>query len=282
MFFSGGLVGFADAMYLWDEANMTYLTWIGGGGDANDGYVAPCQGMFFEATAAAPSVGFNYNQCYNAPYPWHKSDRPGDMLSLKASGNNFENNTFVRFIDGATEGFDANFDARNIPVETVAPQLYTTLNGLAFDQNAVVSADMMSLNFEAGANGIYTIEAYQSDMDYVVLEDLYTGETTDLLADSYTFAYDTKEPSDRFVIHFTPGTVGSDIVNIWSNANSIYVSIPSDINGDIVVYNVTGQEVVRQTAERGLNIIEMSQSDSYFVVEVIAEEMTETGKVFIK
>ena len=72
------------------------------------------------------------------------------------------------------------------------------------------------------------------------------------------------------------------MVNIWSNANSIYVAIPEEVNGDIVVYNVTGQEVIRETAQRGMNIIEMSQSDNYFVVKVIAEEMTETGKVFIK
>jgi hypothetical protein len=280
--FPGGLNNLADAMYLYDDVIGDYRTWVGGAGDANDGYVAPCQGMFFLANGPDPSLTMNYDECSNETWPWFKSERPGDVLALKASGNNIENNTFIKFVDEATDEFDVHYDAYNIPAQTITHKLYTTINGVAYDQNAVASADMMTLNFTSGTNGIYTIEAYESDMDYVVLEDLYTGETTDLLSESYEFAYNTQEPSDRFVIHFTPGTVGNDVVNIWSNANSIYVTIPSDINGDIVVYNVTGQEVVRQNAERGMNIIEMAQNDSYFVVKVIAEEMTETGKVFIK
>lgn len=280
-FFDINSVDFADAMYMWDGVNETYLTWIFGGGDANDGFIAPTQSVFFEATGPAAEWAFTNDYRYNVAYPWQKASAD-DILALRATGNDYENNTFIRFNENATTGFDASFDARNISVAGTAPQLYTTSEGLMFDQNSMPATDMVTLNFVAGVNGIYTIEAYEADMNYVVLEDTYTGETTDLLNNSYEFAYDVNDRDDRFVIHFAPGTEGSNMIEIYANAKDINVIIPSEINGDIVVYNVAGQEVARQTANTGRNIITMSQSDNYFVVKVIAEEMTETGKVFIK
>ncbi len=90
--------------------------------------------------------------------------------------------------------------------------------------------------------------------------------------------------AERFIVHFTPLGIGdnfADMVNIWSSQDNIYVQAPN-VTGDIVVFNMMGQEVVRTDIEPGLNIIPMNAVNTYYVVKVLTSDNAVTGKVFIK
>ncbi len=141
------------------------------------------------------------------------------------------------------------------------------------------------MSFTSVTSGTYTIEAIEtSEFENVVLEDLFTGIQTDLLAGSYTFDHVTGADTDRFILHFTPLGIGdnfADMVNIWSSANNIYVQTP-DVTGDIVVFNMMGQEVVRTDIEPGTKVIPMNDVNTYYVVKVLTSDNAVTGKVFIK
>ena len=104
------------------------------------------------------------------------------------------------------------------------------------------------------------------------------------MTSSYTFSYTVNDDADRFFVHFTPLGIGEDLaasINIWSNDHKIYVQAPA-INGDIVVFNMMGQEVVRTEIEPGLNTIPVNDRNSYYVVKVVSSDVARTGKVYVK
>lgn len=144
---------------------------------------------------------------------------------------------------------------------------------------------MVPMGFISATAGFYTISAVEtSEFDFVVLEDLLTGEQTDLLADNYTFNYSVNENNDRFFIHFSPLGIENTLTSnlkIWSNDHNIYVQ-SSEINGNIIVYNMMGQKVIRTEIEPGLNVLPMSKKNAFYIVKVTSADVIKTAKVFVR
>jgi hypothetical protein len=187
-------------------------------------------------------------------------------------------------MEDANNGFDPVYDAKKLKA-SVVPTLYTMAEGIALAGNSLPSTTMVPVYFEAGLSTSYKIEATEtSEFANVVLEDLLLGTQTDLLQDSYTFDYTVGENTNRFMLHFTPLGIGDNLANsidIWSNDHKIYVQAPA-INGDIVVFNMMGQEVIRTEIEPGLNTIPVYDNNSYYIVKVISSDVARTGKVYVK
>ena len=69
-----------------------------------------------------------------------------------------------------------------------------------------------------------------SEFAQVYLQDIVTGEVTDLLNASYTFDYVTGDDANRFIIHFAPvgiNDISANTVKIWSLENNIIVNVPA-------------------------------------------------------
>ncbi len=151
--------------------------------------------------------------------------------------------------------------------------------------NVLPETAFVPAGFIAGVPGIYTINIKEvTGMAHVVLEDLVMETQTDLLENEYTFSYDLNDPEGRFIIHFTPLAVDenlADLVNIYSYNKDVYVKVPENTKGDIVVFNTMGQEVVRTTITDALNIISLEKG-AYYVVKVMSNESVVTKKVFVK
>ena len=164
-------------------------------------------------------------------------------------------------------------------------QIYTTAGEDMLAVNALPSTPIVPMGFTSVTTGEYTISAIEvNDFSNVVLEDRFTGNQTDLHTSSYTFNYTVNDDADRFFVHFTPlGTpeLSVNSIDIWSNDHKIYVQAP-EINGDIVVFNMMGQEVIRTEIEPGLNIIPVNDRNSYYVVKVVSSDVARTGKVYVK
>ncbi|MCD4791530.1 MAG: T9SS type A sorting domain-containing protein, partial [Bacteroidales bacterium] len=134
-------------------------------------------------------------------------------------------------------------------------------------------------------SGEYTISATEiNDISSVWLEDTFTGVFTNLTIDSYSFTYTVDDNEARFIVHFTPLTVdenAEDIFNIYSYGNEVYVSVPENTKGNIVIYNIIGQEVINAPINNVLNKITLEKS-AYYLVKVLSDESMVTRKVFIK
>jgi hypothetical protein len=117
------------------------------------------------------------------------------------------------------------------------------------------------------------------------LEDKVTGQITDLLTSNYTFEHTNGDDPNRFNIHFKStgiGDVEASQINIWSGDQKIFVQTPLSARGEIAVYNMMGQEVVRTQIEPGLSTIPMSDVNKAYVVKVYTVHSAVTGKVFIR
>ena len=150
--------------------------------------------------------------------------------------------------------------------------------------NSLPAINTVPVGVKAGVPGEFTIAATKtSEFPYVVLEDLMTGTFTDLKCSSYTFNYDMNF-NNRFIVHFTPMIVFEnpiDLINIYSSHKDIYISVPENIEGFTMVYNLIGQEVARTMIKYVLNKISLNKS-GYYVVKVLTNESVVTKKVFVK
>ncbi len=271
------------SIYQYDDAALDFVEWSAAVPGVNN-LIAPTQGFFVSATGAGTLTVDNSMRAHGGMFMKSEVD---NLLGLQASGNGFDDELYIRFMEEATANFDGNWDAYKMLSETAeVPQIYTTTAGADLAIDARPATEMVPMEFVAGTSGTYTIEAIEtSTFTEITLEDVENEVFTNLLTDSYTFDYSTAEPHN-FIIHF--GALGTDElsasnVNIWSNDNKVYVQVPQDLRGDIVIYNMMGQEVVATDIQPNVvNIIPIDEVNTYYVVKVISNDEIVTGKVYIK
>lgn len=271
------------SIYQYNDAALDFVEWSAAVPGVNN-LIAPTQGFFVSATAGGTLTVDNSMRAHGGMFMKSEVD---NLLGLQASGNGFEDEIYVRFMEEATANFDGNWDAyKLLSANEAIPQIYTTTTGANLAIDARPATEMVPMEFVAGTNGTYTIEAIEtSTFTEVTLEDVENGVFTNLLTDSYTFDYSSAE-AHNFIIHFGAlgtGELNASNVNIWSNDNKVYVQVPQDLRGDIVVYNMMGQEVVATDIEPNVvNVIPIDEVNTYYVVKVISNEEIVTGKVYIK
>ena len=199
-------------------------------GDAilpSTGSVAPCEGIFVEATAAEQSVTFT------PALPASQAAAPSAM-SIEVSQNcsNVIDRAIVRF-DGANDlhKFMLNPDHTNISL---------AMNGEDF---AAVSTSSTSselpVNFKAEKNGTYTITVNTENIDaeYLHLIDNMTGMDIDVLATpSYTFEAKTSDYASRFKLVFNVNNAAS----ASSDSNFAYMS-----DGNLVISDIEGEATLQ-------------------------------------
>jgi len=268
------------AMYWGCTGN--YFYWTPALGDYS---MPPTNGFFVQTIGADNFTVNNSNRAHNPDWFW-KSE-VSNLLTLQASGNELSDVLHVRFMDGVTPGFDLNGDFNKLFATTEGlAQIYTIAGENKLAVNALPATEVVPMGFVANSTGTYTIEAIEtSEFTEVILEDKFANTFTNLLTSSYSFDYTLGADANRFNIHFAPlsvNNINANDITIWSNDDKIYVNVPGAINGDIVVYNMMGQEIVRTNVAPGLNVIPMNNNNAYYVVKVVSSETAVTGKVYIK
>jgi hypothetical protein len=273
-----------DAIYFWDDVNLQYAAWVFGSGvNGGSRYVQPGQGFFWHTTAA-DVVTFANNERVSTPAPYWKSN--DNLVNLQVSGNGYKDQTVIRFMNDATIGFDGDFDAYKLVSVDFVPSLYTGSGEAIMSINSQPATEMVPMSFQTSTSGTYTIEAIETGaFANVVLEDLVTGEQTNLLTDSYTFSYTTGENAARFIVHFTPlgsPELEANSIQIYANNSNIVVNVPANVKGQAVVYNVVGQEIANVAVEGGINTLTVSDVNTVYIVKVMANNSVVTEKVYIK
>lgn len=266
--------------------NATWASYVGGVGvNGGSRYIPSCQGFFVGVNSGFTVGTLNMTNAVrtHSTSTFYK-DEVSDIVRLEVSGNGFKDETVIRFLDAATSEYDGQWDAHKLFGDvTEAPAIYSSENGM-MSINSLPETNTVPVSVKAGVPGEFTITATEtSEFGDVNLEDLLTGSITDLKNNSYTFNYDMSL-DNRFIVHFTPLAVGenpADLINIYSSQKDVYVSVPANTKGDIVVYNLMGQEVVRTMINGVSNKISLNKS-AYYVVKVVSNEAVVTKKVFVR
>ncbi|MCK9401044.1 MAG: T9SS type A sorting domain-containing protein [Bacteroidales bacterium] len=271
----------------------TYGTYTIGGGVVNYGsrYIPAAQGFFVEASAAGILGVTNAVRTHSTQAFWKADEIMLNRLSMTVSDGEMNDETVIYFNENATSGLDYEYDATKL-MAPAAPQAYTMLadEQMAINTfNNTTQTASVILGVNAPEAGEYTItasniESFDAGIP-IYLEDLPTGQYINLReTSSYSFSSGVGM-SARFVVHFTD-TQGID--DPVSEINSIYavnLTVYVDFNamkGEIVIYNILGQEISRSNASNGLNMVSVPQGNAVYIVKVISDNTTVTKKVFVK
>lgn len=207
------------------------------------------------------------------------------MIRLQASGNGYTNEAVVWFLPEATAEFDNQYDAHKLFGDVAeAAQLYT-LGNTPLAINALPETNVVQVGMHVGASGVYTIASTEvNEISAVTLEDTQTGIFTNLLQNSYTFNATAGEVEQRFILHF--GTLSvkkteNTVAGVYANHGVVYINMKDNAEGDIYIYNVTGQLVSTVNATQGINKINIANTGNY-IVKVITKKSTMVKKVFIQ
>ncbi len=245
--------------------------------------MSPGLGFFTEATGPGIFILTGSERDHGPDWFW-KSEVT-DLVTLEVTGNDKSDITHIRFMEDASPAFEKTGDFHKLFSNQI-PQIYTTAGEDMLAVNVLPSTELVHMGFTTDVSGSYTIAAIEtSDFAYIILEDNLTGDKTSLLDGPYTFDHIAGADPNRFIVHFTPlGTIenNADNIAIYSNEKNIYVNIPGQISGEIVVVNLMGQEVLRTDAVQGLNVLPVKDGKTYYIVRVVSNENAVTGKVYIK
>ena len=279
-----------SSAYLWNGS--TYLTFT-----TSDGYVIPAEqgfGVMVNSGFTSGSITLRNASRAHSVSSYLKNS-PVEKLSLKVNGNNLEDFTSIRFNTEATEGFDNEFDAYKIWGISACPQIYTMTTDDNLSINSLpemTTQTVIPVGFMAGANDTYSItasglESFSPGTD-IYLEDLLLNKTQNLNTNPvYEFTVTAGTGTHRFNIHFSPlsgiseGT--SSNIKIYAAENTVFVNIPMELHGTIFVYDLLGKEIITMPIQsNNLNKINLNVELGYYLIKVLGDKATASGKVFIR
>ena len=298
--------GIDNALYCYDPCIQNYRYYVQLPGDtmslgSGSPYISSMQGFMVHAEPGGGSVNLNDSQrvhpssgIYNKP----EGTIP-EMLELDLAGNDFTDQTFIIFMDGATENFDPDREALKLySFNPQVPFLYTlTKDSTELAINALPHSSTpveVKVHFETTIQGTFTLTAKFAEsfnpQTAIGLEDLKINQTQDMRVNPiYTFTADQGDSPSRFLLHFSKTNGITDKGNpgtiiIYSYGEAVYIKgLNESMAGELFIYNFLGQEIMHQTVP-GNNLIRvpMSGYSGYFLVKLVSGKYCKTAKIHLK
>ena len=277
-----------DATYVHVNA-ASWATYVGSAG-ANGGsrYIAPGQGFIVEASSNGTLAMSNHVRVHHATtfYKSSQSEVLDNLVRLQVSGNGYQDEAVVRLLPVATNEFDGRFDAHKLFGDVPeAPQIYS-LGSSELAINTLPEARPVPVGMRVSTSGSYTIAATEvNSFEQVILEDTKNNTFNTLTSQAYEFDFEAGENEQRFVLHFITSTTDMDDqavpATIYSYQKTAYINLKNEVEGDIFIYNVTGQLVGRKLSAKGMNEIGLNNTGNY-IVKVVTDKTSQVKKIFIR
>ena len=232
------------------------------------GAIAPCEGVFVQATGEGQSAIFT------------RTASRGGSIALTLGKSDISRAVVDK--DRARICFGEGQDLGKFALMASPDKLYIPVEGKDFAAVHVASSGELPLNFKASENGVYTISVNAENLkvNYLHLIDNLTGDDVDLLqTPSYTFNARHSDYASRFKVVFG--------VNENDNQNEDFAFIS---NGNIVV-NGTGTLQIIDMLGRQLSTCQFSSdfrlptsdfSKGVYVLRLINGDNVKTQKLIIK
>lgn len=295
------LVNVAGTMYILDVTGSgNYVTWnpVSGGTNPNGGFIAATQGFWVRTddttgTAASMTIPASQRTHNNATFLKSGESFLPNQLMLTVEGQDQSDKTIVGFIDDATVNYDPKYDGVYYypPEETIS--LFTYTNNQKFNMNHLPSLEensRISLHFESRESALYSISAewmnsFSEDVP-IFLEDRQDEVYINLREQNrYDFSSSPTDNPNRFTLLFTNPYIESspmDYVHIYSWDKIVYVNIPFEVSGNILIYDITGRLLSSTSANSGQNELQLENVNGNYIVKLIADKGTISKKVYIK
>ncbi len=282
-------LGFESSAYIWSGSN--YIATNGTSGGISGNLIPICSGFFVKASTNGAQILIPTSAQAHSNHGIYK-EAILNNLAVKVTGDQYEDQTFVRFHDQATEGFDSRWDARKLEGLNEAPQLYTIAGEykLSINEQPKQSKRDIPMNFSCGVDGQYTltfsgVESFESP-SRITLEDKLLGSTIDVTNSlSYNFSYNTTDDEGRFILHFSTATGISDKevqnIQIWAANHQLFIDNQAGVVGDVTLYDITGKKILAKQVTEGKSIINVNGFNGTYIVRIATVKGVVTKKVVL-
>ena len=274
-------------VYVWNPigANPSYRVWNGATGNLLNGLIAPFQGFWAKANAAAPSITADAAAItFGGTFYGRQAALP--VLSLRLDGNvagqDIYAESFIQIDERATAGFDGPFDAYFL---TPPAADYVALSTRIEDGTRLMidarpmGTEALTFDLDTRAVAGYATADASMKLSRPMEEDAWAAIPTDwtltLLdratnatvnlreASEYTFSVTSDASTDsRFVLTIAPANVVANepegtpsrfelkgaYPNPFHNALTVDYALPEAATVRIAVYDVLGREVAVLTS----------------------------------
>ena len=252
-----------NAVYVWNGNSGNYIDYNGSLGGLTGGEIPVGQGFLVKVNSSTNSIKIPVSAAIHANRPIYKTQLSALRLDVTTLSTTFSDVTFVSFNDNASLNFDSQFDSRKLSGLGEAPQLYTTIDNQRFSINVLPkNSKVIALNFEAGIDDLYTINASEINLDVVVtLEDLKTGKMQILNKNMlYNFEANVGDPAERFLLHLKSMDTNNDFDEKSFSAYAINKTLYVDnfCSGELNIFNLNGELVYKKQVDKGLSSVPLN------------------------
>ncbi|MBK9477372.1 MAG: PKD domain-containing protein [Bacteroidetes bacterium] len=270
-----------NATYIYHGTNQQYASYVAGvGTNGGSQFIPSSQGFYVKANAAAP-VLIAQETVKSAANPAYlktsaaSSTTNSELLYVRCVGNNFEDETALRFNNNATMGFDSEWDA--VKLFSDNPQnisLSTRITNQDYSINSIPSGYstlQIPLRTKVGVSGTYTLTfsgiSNFSGFTCISLEDTYTGISTDLKAQNvYTVQLSDTSDKPQYVIHFTKVATATAIPTLCGTGASGKIILEGAAGSSYTLSNPQGSILYSTTNFSGLDTLGNLTAGSYLLL----------------
>jgi hypothetical protein len=265
--------------------------------------IASQQGFYMHSNAVFPDIGsisLDNSARLHSGVPFYKPDTLSYMhLYFTARGNNFRDETQVRFDSTATVLFDPAHDAYKLWGSEDAPQFYSilpdstkvTLNTLPWNGLTTV----IPMGFHIGVAGTDTLgvsnlQSFSPDIP-IWLEDLKTNTWT-LLTEMPEYIFTTSPGDDynRFLLHFSDTlnsirTLLPESLRVYSWKDLLFIDTQNATGsgGSVFLYDLAGKVVFRDQLACGrISRFRPGLTKGLYLVRATCGRAAFSGKVFLE
>jgi len=291
---------------VWKHDGSGYLAWSqSGGGDAEAQYIQPGQGFMVKLTADNQILPFtNAARTHTSLSLFDKGPTGNDginqILKISIPYNSSENTAYISLREGATTGFDPNYDVIKLFGQSEYPNVFSYINTIENEKAAIQSipqpmeGDIIHLGLRISIAGNYELlfsgmNSFADDQNFLV-RDNETNEIFELRSDSIIeFNYKNGDPENRFDLIFdmTTNINNSEILHggmtafIRNNRLFIIEDNNFDRNGQLEVYNILGKKIMEQKVGEAFRGIPIDLPSAYYIIKLKFAEEVLTKKIFI-
>jgi hypothetical protein len=193
-----------------------------------------------DGTPTATYAVSNSHRVATTGATFFKTDDNNSYLNVTLTEGSYTSTAHVYFVDGATDGFDAAYDANRLFGLVERPYVYTleqngqflSYNGLPLLTTGAAKSFPLSVHIGANGNHTLTFEGVDLTNATVVLEDLTTGNMYSVTEGYvHSFTAQVGDSPNRFVLHFNAAAVSG----IQTSANNQVSLFPNPTTGRATV-----------------------------------------------
>lgn len=296
----------SDGFVIWEGSmNAQYVSGTGGTNGASR-YIPPQQGFFVQTIPAGGTFGLDDDVKVHSEQDFLKDEQiVADRLSLTITNGQLTDETVIHFNVNATAGKDFSYDSDKYLAPTVdynpdgtvlrvRNQIYSVSDNVKRAINTfnnINETPAVTVGILVGEEGELTINALNIESFDATTPIFLEDQKEELFINlrdnsSYTFTASPEDDENRFKVHFADplgidDPANTDVYSIYAYNKDVYVNFNGD-RGEIVIYNVMGQEVYRSVAAKGLNKITLVNGNAAYIVKVVSDNSVTSEKVFIR